>query len=119
MLEQGSARPAITCAAIAALLSVWSAYGLSAAGIVRRLPAQRIVLGLVALALIGRGVVLPALAAYSPAALSVICGRCQQLNGFVLATSALCLFIGGAYAVAAIQPTPNNSSKPTPLRGAA
>jgi len=119
MLERGSARPAVTCLAIAAVLAVWSAYGFSAAGLVRKLPARRTVLALVAAVLIARSIVLPTLASYAPAMLIGACGRCQQLNWFVLVTSALCLFVGVGYAVAALRPTPNNSSKPTPLRGAA
>lgn len=119
MLGQGSLRPAITCVVIAVLLAVWSVYGLSAVGLVRRLPASRLVLALVALVLVGRSVVLPSVAAFAPAALAGICGRCQQLNGFVLATSALCLLIGAGYAVAAMRPTPNYSFKPKPLRGSA
>ena len=107
MLGQGSLRPVVTCVAIAVLLAVWSGYGFSAAGLVRRLPAQRAVLAVVALVLISRSIVLPGLAAYAPSALTGICGRCQDLNGFVIATSALCLFIGVAYAAAAMQPTPN------------
>lgn len=105
MLARGSVRPAVTGVVIASVLAVWSAYGLSAVGLLRRLPAQRLVLALVGGALILRALVLPAVAVWEPEALSGLCGRCQQFNGFVLITSVMCLFVGVAYTVAALQHT--------------
>jgi hypothetical protein len=64
----------------------------------------------------GRGVLLPIAAAWQPHLLSGICGRCQAVNGFVLLTSALRLFVGGGYMVGALRPAPNNSFKPNLLR---
>ena len=105
-LSQGSLRPAVSCVVIASALFVCSAYALSALGKIRRLPALRVVLALIALGLIGRGFILPALATWHPRTLFGICGRCEQLNGFVLLSSALCLVLGGGYAVAAMRPRP-------------
>ena len=119
MLDHGSARPAITCLVIASTLAIWSAYGLSAAGHLRRLPVMRAVLSVVGVTLLARGLALPAMAVLAPDTLSGLCGRCQGINGFVLLTSALCLFVGAGYAVAALQPAPDASSKPKPFRGSA
>ena len=105
-LSQGSLRPAVSCVVIASALFVCSAYALSALGKIGRLPALRVVLALIALGLICRGLILPALAAWDPRTLFGICGRCEQLNGFVLLSSALCLVLGGGYAVAAMRPRP-------------
>ncbi|MES2300416.1 MAG: hypothetical protein V4582_25500 [Pseudomonadota bacterium] len=107
MLERGSVRPALTCILISSVLAIWSMYGLSAAGLLARLPALRLVLALSGGTLILRAFVLPVVAVWEPDALSDICGRCQQFNGFVLFTSLLCLFIGGGYALAALQLRPN------------
>lgn len=119
MLDHGSVRPAVTCVLIASALAIWSAYGLAAVGLLKRLPALRLVLAFVGGTLILRALVLPALAVWEPAALSGLCGRCQHFNGFVLLTSVICLFIGGGYALAALQATPDNSANPKPLRGPA
>jgi hypothetical protein len=119
MLDRGSVRPALTCVFIDSALAIWSAYGLSAAGMLRRLPGLRLVLALVGGTLLLRALVLPALAVWEPAALSGLCGRCQHFNGFVFLTSVICLFVGGGYAVAALQAQPANPPAPTPLRGAA
>ena len=107
MLSQGSLRPAVSCVVIASALFVCSAYALSALGHLRRLPALRVVLALIAIGLVGRGLILPALAAWHPRTLLGICGRCEQLNAFVLLSSALCLFLGGGYSVAAMRATPS------------
>ena len=106
MLSQGSLRPAASCVVIASLLFVCSAYALSATGKIRRLPGLKFVLALIALGLIGRSLILPAFAAWQPRVLFGLCGRCEQLNAFVFLTSALCLILGGGYAVAALRPRP-------------
>jgi hypothetical protein len=101
MVEIGSPRPALTALAIAGMLLFAAAYGFSGAGLGPRLPARRLVLALVATVLIARGVLLPVAAASQPQLLSGICGRCGSFNGFVILTSAFCLFVGGAYAIGA------------------
>jgi hypothetical protein len=112
MLASGSPRPVVTCVVIATVLAACSAYGLSWAGVMPRLPAVRIVLALIACGLLARGVVLPAVAAYEPHLLSGLCGRCQGVNGFVIVTSALCLFVGGGYALAASRFAPGGAFEP-------
>jgi hypothetical protein len=108
MVGTGSARPAQSCLVIAGLLLVGAVYGVAGAGFGPRLPARRLVLSLFASGLVARGVLLPVAAAWRPDVLSGICGRCREVNGFVLLTSALCLFVGAAYAVAAFRPASNN-----------
>jgi len=111
MVGTGSSRPALSCFAIAGLLLLGSVYGVSAAGIGPRLPARRLVLLVFAVGLIARGVALPVAAAWRPYVLSGICGRCQEVNAFVLLTSGLCLFVGAAYAVGVFRPTPGSPFK--------
>jgi putative oxidoreductase len=96
MVEAGSLRPAITCVVIAALLGGLAAYAFSGAGIVRRLPLLRPVLGLVGIALLVRGLGFLPLAVVKPHLLAGLCGRCQGLSSFLVITSLLCLFLGAA-----------------------
>lgn len=100
----GSAQPVVSCVVIAALLSLCACYAFSALGLVRHLPARRVVLGIIGLGLALRAVWFPILAVTDPAALGPLCGRCSNLNGFVVATSALCLFIGIGYLLGAVFP---------------
>ena len=102
MLALGSLRPAVSCIMIASILLICTAFALSAAGVIGRHPAIRPALAIIAVALIARGLLLPAVAVWAPRLLLGICGRCKELNDFVLLTSALCLFAGGGYAVAAL-----------------
>ncbi len=97
MAEAGSARPAVTCVIIASILAVFASYAFSALGFIRRLPGLRVVLGVIGVGLLVRAVWFPILAASEPWELGRICGRCGSLNVFVVATSALCLFIGIGY----------------------
>lgn len=99
-----SHRPAITCILIASLLMLGALYGLSGAGLIKRLPLHRWVLTLLGLGLMGRAVLLPIAVAWQPRTVAGICGRCQAVDGFVLLTSALCLFVGVAYAAGANMP---------------
>ena len=114
MVDTGSSRPALSCCAIAGLLLLGSVYGVSAAGIGPRLPARRLVLLVFAVGLIARGLALPVAAAWRPYVLSGICGRCQEVNAFVLLTSGLCLFVGAAYAVGVFRATPGSPFKGEP-----
>ena len=104
MAVAGLARPVISCVVIACLLGVFSSYAFSALGSIRRLPAQRAMLCVIGLGLILRALWLPFLAVTDPRALENLCGRCSGLNAFVLATSALCLFIGAGYLLGAWRP---------------
>jgi hypothetical protein len=112
MVGTGSARPTQSCFVIAGLLLVGAVYGASGAGLGPRLPAWRLVLFLFAIGLVARGVLLPVAAAWRPYVLSGICGRCQEVNGFVLLTSALCVFVGAVYAAGAFRRVSDNSRKP-------
>jgi hypothetical protein len=101
MAEAGRARPIVSCVVIACLLLVFAAYAFSALGLLRRLPATRVVLGVVGVGLVVRGLWFPVLALRDPAALGRLCGRCGGLNAFVVATSALCLFIAVGFLLGA------------------
>ena len=101
LAAEGRARPMITCALIAAVLLGISAYAFSALGRLRPLPGGRAVLLLVGLGLVSRGAAFPIVAMQSPWRLEQVCGRCDSLNGFVLLTSALCLFIGAGFLLGA------------------
>ena len=103
LVGTGSWRPAASCVVIAALLLLGAAYGFSGAGVLRRLPGTRVVLGAIAAILLARGLVLPALAGWDPQLLRGLCGRCEGVNGFVLVTSALCLAVGTGFAIGAWQ----------------
>jgi len=102
MAEAGLARPVITCILIACVLCFFAIYAFSALGFMRRLPAVRLVLGVVGLGLVVRAVWFPILAASNSSALGQLCGRCGSFNGFVVATSALCLFIGVGFMLGAL-----------------
>ena len=104
MAEAGLARPIISCVAIASVLVVFASYAFSALGFIRRLPALRGVLCVIGLGLSVRAVWLPYLAANDPDELNRLCGRCASLNTFVVASSALCLFIGLGFLFGAWRP---------------
>ena len=53
--ERGSAQPAIITLGIAAVLAVWSAYGFSGAGVIRRLPLLRTALVAISAVYLARG----------------------------------------------------------------
>lgn len=101
MAEAGLARPAVTCIIIACILCIFAVYAFSALGFMRRVPAVRLVLGIVGLGLVVRAVWFPILAVRNPSALGRFCGRCSSFNGFVVASSALCLFIGVGFMLGA------------------
>jgi hypothetical protein len=101
MAAAGLARPAVTCVLIATVLLGMSAYAFSALGSLRPLPGVRAVLSLVGLGLTLRGAAFPIGAMQAPWRLGQVCGRCDSFNGFVLLTSALCLFIGMGFLLGA------------------
>lgn len=98
-----SLRPAVSCVVIAAVLFGCAAYAFSGAGRIRRLPALRLVLGLIAFGLIARGLLFLPVAALRPHLLSGLCGKCAEPGLFLFATSALCLAIGTGYAIGAFR----------------
>ena len=90
-------RPVLTCMVIAAVLLAVSAYGYSGAGTIRRLPALRVVLALIGVALTARGLGFIPIALWRPRLLRVLCGDCDGVSPFLIVTSALCLAVGLAY----------------------
>jgi hypothetical protein len=96
MAEQGSAGPTLITAGIAAVLAVWSAYALAAAGLIPRLPLIRTALVAISAVYLLRGLVLvPALAAYG--------GR---VDPFLLWSSLIVLLYGITYAVGTFRAWP-------------
>ena len=104
MATEGRARPVVSSVVIACILTVFAAYAFSALGLLRRLPATRAVLAITGAALSVRGLWFPVLAVRAPLALSRFCGRCGELNAFVVGSSALCVFIGVGYLLGAWRP---------------
>ncbi|UTH74626.1 hypothetical protein [Chromobacterium sp. IIBBL 290-4] len=96
MAEMGHWYPAVTCVIIAACLSLIAAYAFSRAGWMARLTGERAVLGLAGALLVARGLSFAPLAHWRPETLSSVCGRCGEVNLFLIATSMICLFLGGA-----------------------
>jgi TRAP-type C4-dicarboxylate transport system permease large subunit len=84
--------PAITVV-IAGMLSVWSAYALSGAGLIRRLPLLRTVLAAITAVFLLRGFARPVLEPYFPG----------NSDGFWFWSSAICLGIGLAHAIGLVQ----------------
>jgi hypothetical protein len=92
MAEQGLWYPTIMTSGIVAMLLIWSLYGLSGAGVIRRLPLTRMVLVLVAGVFLLRAVGFVALMPAFP----------ENSLTFWLVSSAICLLIGGLFAVGTI-----------------
>lgn len=92
---RGSAYPALITAAIALILGLWALYGLSGAGVIRRLPLLRPALALIACVYLARGVLgVPlVLLAGGPYA--------DELKGrmtFMVVSSLVCILLGLCYA---------------------
>lgn len=100
MARAGYARAWISCLVIAAALAVGTLYAFSGAGLLRRLPLLRTVLIVLASVLVLRGLLFVPLVVWHPHALSWLCD-CQRADGFLLATSLLCLVLGMGYAIGA------------------
>ena len=66
LAEAGSLVPAMLALAIAALLSLWSAYALSGAGVIRKLPYTRLALCAIAAVYCFRGLAFPSLIFFFP-----------------------------------------------------
>ena len=96
--ERGSVYPAIITACIAAVLGVWALYGLSGAGVIRRLPLLRLALTLIAGVYLARGVL------GIPLVMLMDDPYMNQLRAkmtFMVVTSAICVGLGLCYAVGA------------------
>lgn len=92
---RGSAYPALITAAIAVVLGLWALYGLSGAGVIRRLPLLRPALSLVAVVYFARGVL------GIPVVLFAGGPYADELKGrmtFMTVSSLICLFLGLCYA---------------------
>ena len=98
LAESGSLYPAVVTAAIAVVLGVWSLYGFSGAGFVRRLPFLRLALGVIAAIYLIRGIL------GIPLVLLMDDPYSHQLRSrmtFMLVSSAICIGLGLCYAIGA------------------
>jgi putative oxidoreductase len=98
LAARGSPYPTIVTLGIASILGVWALYGLSAAGVVPRLPLLQPVLWGIAVVFLVRGItgVPYVLMASGPYA--------QELRarmGFMVCTSVVCVVLGLTYALGA------------------
>jgi len=94
----GSPYPAIITAGIAVVLGVWAMYGLSGAGLIRRLPQLRLALILIAAVYLLRGVL------GLPVILLVDDPYTAQLRNkmtFMVVSSLICIVLGACYALGA------------------
>lgn len=95
---RGSAYPAAITAGIASLLGLWALYGLSGAGVIRRLPLLRLALVLIAGVYFARG------ALGIPLVLFVQGPYADELKGrmtFMVVSSLICIALGFCYAFGA------------------
>jgi hypothetical protein len=95
---RGSPYPTVVTAGIATLLGLWALYGLSGAGVIRRLPLLRFALVLIAGAYFARGTL------GIPAALFVESPYTDELKGrmtFMIVSSLVCILLGFCYAFGA------------------
>ncbi len=95
---RGSAYPAAVTAGIATVLGLWALYGLSGAGVIRRLPLLRPALLLIAGVYLARG------ALGIPAVLFAEGPYADELKGrmtFMVVSSLTCLLLGFCYAFGA------------------
>ena len=113
MAQAGSLRPAATCVVIACVLLLFAAYALSGLGFIRRLPLLRLGLAVIGGGLVFRAVSFFGLAMWKPSVLSTVCGRCESVNGFLAITSAICLFAGSGYILAALAPSSSEAAPQT------
>ncbi|MFG0541975.1 hypothetical protein ACF8EA_17540 [Pseudomonas sp. YQ_5] len=90
--EKGRCYPALITAAIACVLLAWSAYALSAAGAIGRLPLLLPVICLITLVYLLRGLLGPVLLAGT--------GRSQR---FIVVSSLICLGFGVVHLVGLVQ----------------
>ncbi len=89
LAEQGSLIPTVITLFIALILFTWSAYALSAAGLIRRLPLMRIALILIAAIYLLRGI----------GGLFFITKSGENTPEFMLWSSLICIIFGLFYVV--------------------
>ena len=109
LASQGSPYPTVITAGIAGVLGIWALYGLSGAGVVRRLPLLRPVLLLIGGVYFARGLVA------IPVVLLGDGPYAEELRGrmpFLIGTSLVCLALGVSYALgaASVLPLPSDRS---------
>ncbi len=95
---RGSAYPALLTAGVASILALWALYGLSGAGVIRRLPLLRPALVLIALTYFARGLL------GIPVVMFAGGPYADELKGrmtFMVVSSLVCIFLGLCYAFGA------------------
>ncbi|RUO39864.1 hypothetical protein CWE15_08925 [Aliidiomarina taiwanensis] len=93
MAEQGLWYPTIVTSALVIVLLVWGFYGLSGAGLIKRLPLTKLALILIASIFLIRGVSFVKLMPMFP----------ENSLTFWFISSGFCLFIGGLFALGSWQ----------------
>jgi hypothetical protein len=97
---RGSIYPTIITAGIAITLGIWSLYGFSGAGVIRRLPLLRVALVLIAAVYLSRGILgIPVVLVSDDPYAKELSSRMT----FMILSSAICICIGICYAVGAAQ----------------
>ena len=97
---RGSPRPAVITLSIAGILAIFALYGLSGAGVIRRLPAVRAILALTAATFLARGLLgLPAVLLLDGPYFAQLRARLP----FMIATSITCVALGACYAAGAVE----------------
>jgi hypothetical protein len=97
MAEQGLWYPTIVTSGIVIILFIWSLYGLSGSGAIKRLPLTRVALVIVSSIFLLRGVSFVSLMPLSPDKES------ENSLTFWLISSGICVFIGTLFAVGTYQ----------------
>lgn len=95
---RGSVYPTVITAGIASILGLWALYGLSGAGVIRRLPLLRLALVLIAGVYLARGTL------GIPLVLFVDDPYTDELKGrmtFMIVSSLICILLGFCYAFGA------------------
>lgn len=101
MHEQGLWYPTVVTLSIVIVLSIWTLYALSGAGVIRRLPLLRVALIIITSILLVRAVGFVFLMPMFP----------ENSLVFWLVSSSVCLFIGGAFLVGTTQRWPRLANK--------
>lgn len=100
---RGSPYPTIITAGIASVLGLWALYGLSGAGVIRRLPLLRLALVLIACVYFARGTLgIPAVLFLGGAYADELKGRMT----FMVVSSLICILLGLCYAFGAARLKP-------------
>lgn len=93
MAEQGLWYPTIVTLMLVCILFIWAAYALSGAGAIKQLPLTKLALVIITSIFLLRGVSFVGLMPMFP----------DNSITFWLVSSAICLFIGGLFAVGTVQ----------------